>query len=743
MLNQDLNKKTEDKTNPIDWLNHARPENKKLWDQIHLILNKISETQENISLEEANHESLSLIKLLFKLEADNELLAAALLLPYTKQSVSITWIKEKIPPEIFPLVQGSRQMDLIDGLDIFLANNEGSPKISHKTNHKQYDKLSAMLLAIVDDVRIVVLKLAERLFTLMNAKHANKDIQQKLAQQTMALYAPLANRLGVGELKWQLEDWAFRYLEPDHYQAISKELKQRRVDREAYITQVQNELDHILRTQQFKSYEILGRAKHIYSIYRKIQRKQLSFDKIYDAHGFRILLPEVKDCYQLLSDIHSRWTPIQHEFDDYISHPKANGYQSIHTIVKGPQDRYVEIQIRTYDMNTAAELGLAAHWKYKEARTQTYEQKYQLLREMMSWQKEFGEHQSVLDEKFQDLFSDRIYVFTPQNRIIDLPIGATPLDMAYHLHTELGHQCKGAKVNHKMVPLTHRLRTGDVVELVTHPDHTPSRDWINPQHEYLKSNVAIRKVKNWFSRQYREENLQKGQLLLEKICKRENIMPQKCFELIKHFKFKNSDDLIIALGSGNLSTHALIRQLKPDVSPSQHHSHTQISSATENKHQKTVNFSGDGLLTQLAKCCQPIPGDPIIGYITTGKGVSIHHQQCKNILLAQTRRPERLLDMNWSQQDHRYPVTLYMTCFDHPEWLKEINGVMTHLKISLKSLQSRLDALTQEIKIEMLIEVNHQDDLQQIITQLTQLPFTKTVSRDQSRISSYPKKKKT
>jgi GTP pyrophosphokinase len=698
---------------PIEWLKYARPENEAIWESIETKLKNLLESQPDIDSTAINHKSITLIKLLCKLDADNELLTAALLLPYPSE-----WVKEMVGPDIYSLIHGSKQMDLTDSLE------------HHNHNQKQYDKLSAMLLAIVDDVRIVVLKLAERLFTLMNAKNAEKNAQQTLARQTMALYAPLANRLGVGELKWQLEDWAFRYLEPEHYQAISKELKQRRVDREAYITLVQNELDHLVRAQNFSSYEIMGRAKHIFSIYRKIQRKQLSFEKIYDAHGFRILLPEVKDCYQLLSDIHSHWTPIQDEFDDYISHPKPNGYQSIHTIIKGPQDRYVEIQIRTYAMNQAAELGIAAHWKYKEGRTQSYEQKYQLLREMMSWQKELGESQSLLDEKFQDLFSDRVYVFTPKNRIIDLPIGSTPLDMAYYLHTELGHHCKGAKVNQKMVPLTHRLRTGDIVEILSHPDHKPSRDWINPNHPYLKSALAIRKVKNWFSRQYREENLEKGQLLFDKICKRENIMPQKCFELIKHFRFKHPDDLIIALGSGNLSTHALIRQLKPDVAPSQ-----QTSATIENKQQQSFNFSSDGLLTQLAKCCQPIPGDPIIGYITTGKGISIHHQQCKNILLAQTRRPERLLDMTWSQQDHRYPVTLYMTCYDHPEWLKEINGVMTHFKISLKSLQSRLDALTQEIKIEMLIEVSHQDDLQQIILQLQQLPFTKMVSRDQSRIS--------
>lgn len=658
------------------------------------------------------------------LNADVDMLCAGLLLPYlTLNDHTRQLVTTQLSAEVYALLLGISRMNIMDSISISASDNPWT--------QKQLDHMSAMLLAIVDDVRIVVIKLAERLHAVELLRHADAKLQQSLGKKIMALYAPLANRLGLGQLKWQLEDWAFRYLDGDNYRLISKELKQRRQDRDLYISKVQDELDHLLRDAGFEHYEITGRAKHIYSIFRKIQRKQLSFDQLYDTNAFRILVPSVEDCYRCLSMIHDRWQHIQREFDDYISKPKPNGYQSIHTIVQGPEGRYVEIQIRSFAMDEAAELGVAAHWKYKEGGTvNNYESKYHLLREMMEWQLELTEIATEKSKTFSSLFKDRVYVFTPNNHIIDLPTGATPLDVAYHIHTDIGHRCRGAKVNHKMVPLTHAVHTGDIIEILTNPDHKPSRDWLNPERGYLKSKVAINKVKAWFARQFRQEKLEKGQQLWDKMAKREGFTPQQLHQLVTHFQFKSLDDLLVALGSGNVSTHALSRQLKPDVvlTPT-HNIDVDYHPKREPKTSSRI-VGAEHMLTTLAKCCQPIPGDAIVGYITKGRGVAVHRRNCRNFQQSVKYRPERILEISWGgEQGHRYPVNLHIEAVDDPTLIRDITGIFTHHHIPLLALHSRVDTLTSRAHLDLTIEVSNQDDLHATLVHLQQLPNTLRVDR--------------
>lgn len=692
------------------------------WQQVEALLAELCSDTPPTTAQQACSEAI--VVQLGLLEADFDMLCAGRLFPFLQfNEQQRLLISSRLSPDVYALLNGVKRMTIMDDLPISGDQTAWT--------QRQLDHMSAMLLAIVDDVRIVVIKLAERLHKLTLLRTAEPAVQLMLGKKIMALYAPLANRLGLGQLKWQLEDWAFRYIDGDNYRQISKELKQRRQDRELYISKVQDELDHLLRHAELDRYEITGRAKHIYSIFRKIQRKQLSFDKIYDTNAFRILVPSVEDCYHVLSMIHAHWSHIQREFDDYISRPKPNGYQSIHTIVEGPENRYVEIQIRTFDMDTAAELGVAAHWKYKEiGKSDGYENKYHLLREMMEWQLELSEAATEKSRVFSNLFKDRVYVFTPDNHIIDLPAGATPLDVAYHIHTELGHHCRGAKVNQKMVPLTHAMQTGDIIEILTSPEHKPSRDWLNAERGYLKSKTAIAKVKNWFARQFRQEKLEKGQLLWEKMAKREGYHQAQLLQLVEHFEFKSVDDLLVALGSGNISHHALSRQLKPDVIIEPPHN---LDLAFQSKHTPDTRsriVGAEHMLTSLAKCCQPIPGDAIVGYITKGRGVAVHRRNCRNFQQAVKYRPERILEISWGgEHGHRYPVNLKIEAVDHPSLIRDITALVTHYRIPLLGLHSRVDTLTSRAHLAITIEVSSQDDLHNLVVKLQQLPHTLHVDR--------------
>lgn len=665
---------------------------------------------------------------LIPLGCDSSTLAAAIIFPaFQHHFLTIHLVEEHLGPVIAKLITGVQKMEAIQYLDHFHTQNR---------QQNQVDNLRKMSLAMVDDVRIVLIKISERLSILKYLRNATPEKQQAEAKQIMNIYAPLANRLGVGQFKWQLEDLSFRYLYKEQYNEISKALKMRRSDREAYIKNFINLLTHLLNKNSLTSVSISGRAKHIYSIYRKIQRKQVDLSEIYDMSAVRILVPSVQDCYTVLSHVHNEWPHIEKEFDDYIAKPKANGYRSIHTVITGPDQINVEIQIRTYQMHDQAELGVAAHWKYKEgsATQSSYEQKINWLRSVIDWQRQVskGEAESLLKQTFDD----RIYVFTPTGDIFDLEAGATPLDFAYHVHTEIGHRCRGAKVNNVMVPLSHLLVTGDQVSILTGREPHPSRDWLNPDLGYLKTPRALHKVRNWFKRQSQEIYLEKGQQLWEKVCRRENINRSIIDNMFEEFNVKTLQDLLIAIGSGEVGVNTIINRIK--------HPHAEenvvetvltlsrrkkIPKLTSGQSDFTIE-GVDDLLTQLAKCCKPIPGDNIIGYITKGRGVTIHQQNCRNISYALQHYPERIVNANWvNQKKNSFPVELAIEAENRNDLIRDISNLIASENIPLLSLNSRVNPLNHITFVHLTIQIKNLDDLSQVLAHLRQVASVTQVSR--------------
>lgn len=591
-------------------------------------------------------------------------------------------------------------------------------------SHHHLDNLRKMLLAMIDDTRIVLIKLAERLAMLKRIKNENEIIKKSAAEQISTLYAPLANRLGIGQLKWQLEDFAFRYSDPEKYKQISKDLNMRRIEREQFIADMERRLAALLAENEVPQAKISGRPKHIYSIYKKTQRKNVAVSEIYDTSALRILVGSVSDCYRALSAVHHEWQPIQSEFDDYIAKPKANGYQSIHTAVIGPNNHNVEIQIRTVKMHEDAELGVAAHWHYKEGGDAQQEigNKINWLREVLAWQQELDAEKNTA---LANLFTDHIYVFTPNGDVLDLPKNATALDFAYHIHTEIGHRCRGAKVNGKIIPLTQSLQTGDHIEILTSKEAQPSRDWLRSESHYLTTASAKAKVRNWFKKQFYQAHLASGQLLWEKMQKEHHFPKNALDSIVAELNFKSNKDLLAAMGAGNLGTQAILQKLKTHFETKK----TEISSAisapaSKNKHSNSFIVAGvDDVLTQLARCCNPIPGDDILGYITQGRGITIHKQECHNIQTARERKAERLIDAQWpSRSDNRYPVHLQIEASDRAGLIRDISSIIANENASILSANSRINRADNIALLAIVFETGSKEQLQMIIKKIEQLP---------------------
>ncbi len=621
-------------------------------------------------------QGLAMADVLIALQCDSAAIAAAILYPtifYQKE------LSEKLhksfDPTICKLILGAIQIDTIHH-----APGEKN-KITGQQN--QVENLRKMLLAMVDDIRTILLKLAERLIMLQHLQNCDPKTQQQIAQDTMDYYAPLANRLGIGHIKWQLEDWGFRYLHPAEYQQISTALHMRHEDRVRGVHKMIAELKILLDKNNLKNAKISGRIKHIYSIYRKTQRKKLPVEQIYDVSAVRILLPTVHDCYTALSIVHHEWKPITTEFDDYIAKPKQNGYQSIHTAVLRKESP-IEIQIRTVDMHNQAELGIAAHWKYKEnkATTDNDEQKINLLRELLDWQHTISTEETQ-KKLYRAAFHDRVYVFSPNGDVFDLKSGATPLDFAYLIHTNIGHRCRGAKVNGALVPLTHTLQTGDRISILTTKEGHPSRDWLRPDLGYLKTMHAIRKVRAWF---YKQD-----------------------YETIP------SDETATAVEKTHSDTIVVPEKPLKKITPS------------------STDFSVQGathLLTQLAQCCHPIPGDHIIGYITQGRGITVHQKNCHNIRLSLANKPERIIDITWENQAQKnYRVTLEIQGEDRAGLLRDVTAVIAQLNLSILSITSRIDASYHFAIMELTIEVNNLELLEDIQKKIRQIHGVTRVKR--------------
>lgn len=675
------------------------------------------------------HQGLSMAEILAELNLDEETLAAAIVYSSVRYGdLNLDDVTEHLGAKVTKLVTGTKQMEAINVL------SEQHPDHSHDAT--TIDNIRKMLLAMVDDIGVVLIKLAERLCFLRNLTIYNETKKRALAKETMDIYAPLANRLGIGQLKWQLEDLSFRYLAPDEYKQISTALKLRRIERDQYIRDFIASLYELLKPYQIANLKISGRSKHIYSIYRKMQRKRVSFDEIYDVTAVRVLVDSIADCYTVLSHVHTQWQHIPKEFDDYIATPKPNGYQSIHTVVYGPTHRAVEIQIRTNEMHEKAELGVAAHWLYKEGKHKltSYEEKIAWLRQVLDWQKEVAQDNTIKQEIQTQLFDDRAYVFTPNGAVLDLPKGATPLDFAYHIHSELGNRCRGAKVNSHIVPLTYQLNTGDRVEILTVKSGQPSRDWINPHLNYLKTARAKAKVMQWFRKQDIEKNIAAGQLELEKELKRLGLKNIDIENTANKLHYKTKEDMLAALGRGDLRINAILQIIQP---PSELPVSNEISIKIETPRTKSSEVATDfdihgvgNLLTHIARCCKPIPGDPITGYITQGRGISIHRKDCPNILSSSERHQEKLIAVNWGSKIlDTYPVDLVINAYERQGLIRDITSLLANENISLLGINSTTNKATNITHISLTIEVNSLAPLSKILAHLNQVPNVYEVKR--------------
>ena len=562
----------------------------------------------------------------------------------------------------------------------------------------QAETLRKMLLAIVADVRLVTVRLAEQLRRMRAAKGAAESVRHRVAMETRLIFAPLANRLGIWHLKWELEDLAFRFLDQATYRNIAAGLNERRVQRERRIREVIDYLEKELEAVRINA-EIQGRSKHIYSIWRKMQRKRVGLDEIFDVSAVRILVDTVKDCYAVLGIVHAHWPYIPGEFDDYIANPKGNFYRSLHTAVIGPGDEPLEIQIRTREMHEHAELGVAAHWRYKEGggADPAFEKKISWLRQLLEPSEEGETDRDFIDRIQAEVFEDRVYAVTPDGDVIDLPAGSTPLDFAYHVHTQVGHHCRGARVNGRMVPLTYRLENGDKVEVITSDACHPSRDWLIPQRGYLVSPRSRSKVRSWFRRQDQDVNQKQGRAMLEKELQRLAVTPDLDV-LAGEFNFPTVDQLYLAVGAGDITLASVIstieRLRKPRVPDELQELPESRRRARRRKTDRSgIVVSGVGdLMTHMARCCRPVPPERIAGYITLGRGVTIHRQDCRNLLRLQDTNPERTIEVDWGQPpDTGFPVDILVEAYDRRGLLRDISTVLTEERTDILESTTRTD----------------------------------------------------
>lgn len=662
-------------------------------------------------------QGLAMGEILNNLNVDSSTLAAAIIFSAVKYTdLEYEDVQEHLGEKVAKLVKGTLQMDKINELyhAIVARGNYGH----------NIDNIRKMLIAIAEDIRIVLIKLAEELYILRRAINFQENQRKEIAQEIMAIYAPLANRLGMVIIKRELEDLAFQYLEPQKYEAILSALTQTKISREQYVNDFIAQIKKVLEENNIYDYKVSGRAKHIYSIYLKMQRKKVDFKDIYDTNAIRILVPSIDDCYHVLSCIHATFSHINKEFDDYINNPKPNGYRSIHTAVVGPQNINVEIQIRTYEMHQQSELGFAAHWIYKEGGTQQskYEDKIAWLRQVMDWQHEITNDEKIIDE-IRQIFNDRVYVFTPAGDILELPEGATPLDFAYTIHSDIGHRCIGAKINSKIVPLTYNLKTGDRIEILTSKNAKPSRDWLNASLGFLKTSRAKSKILHWYRKENFEKNIVLGQDILDKELRRLGITLQINMDLlVKKLNYKNKDEIFAALGSQELKLTTITSLL------SQKTVATDIDKIVIPKFSKT-HIAGDfhihgidNLLTRIANCCKPIPGDKILGYITKGNGVTIHREDCSNVLHALKTKPERILITSWSSDiAKKYSVDIVIRAIDRKGLVRDITTILADEGVMVVGLNLSIDKKNSIVSVYVTIEVESIPILTKVLAKITQL----------------------
>ncbi len=613
---------------------------------------------------------------LAELQLDASSLAAALLHDVPENcGIAISELKAKFGSEVAKLVDGTTRLGRLSW------SGEGVA-----TRESQAENLRKMLVAMAEDIRVVFIKLADRLHNMQTLDVLSSEKQRSVAQETLEIYAPLAHRLGIWKLKWQLEDLSFRYLEPRKYRQIAKLVAARRSQRESFIAEVIQTLSGEFDRAGLRA-EMSGRPKHIYSIHRKMEKYSAlgkDFDDIHDLLALRVLVDTVPDCYSALGIIHSLWRPLPEGFDDFIANPKPNGYQSLHTVVMYQGITPLEVQIRTRDMHHLAEYGVAAHWRYKEGEKKDihFEERIAWLRQLIEWHREFIGAEEFLESVKTDIFIDQVFVYTPKGEIKDLPKGSTPLDFAYRVHTELGHRCIGAKVNGRLVPLNYQLNNGDVVEIMSAKGAKgPSRDWLSPHLGYIRTSQAREKIRQWFKKQERAENIERGRELLEKEMKRLGIKLSEREKLAKLFKYDSLDDFLVAIGYGGITTH----QIALKLAAQQEQPRAEVTPAKPPVSAIQVLGIGD-LFTHLAQCCRPVPGDKIIGYVTRSRGVTIHRQDCYNVVNEDER--ERLIPVEWGQTDSLYPISIQVEAWDRVGLMRDITTIVAEEKVNIAAVSS-------------------------------------------------------
>ena len=615
-------------------------------------------------------------------------------------------------------------------------------RLDYRTKEdQQVNSMRKMFLAMAKDIRVVVIKLADRLHNMRTLKYMRSEKQKRIAQETLEIYAPLAHRLGIFNIKWELEDLSFRYMEPDKYYDLVDQMKEKRKVREEIVNEAIDVLKKTL-TESSISFEINGRPKHFYSIYKKMKKDNRDLSQIYDLYAIRVIVDTVQDCYGVLGIVHSLWKPLPYRFKDYIAMPKPNNYQSLHTTVIGTRGQPVEIQIRTWDMHHIAEYGVAAHWRYKEGRASQkatgFDEKMGWLRNLLEWQ-DMSNPQEFVNALKLDAFSDEVFVFTPRGDVIDLPQGAIPIDFAYRIHTDVGHRCVGAKVNGKIVPLDYALKNGDIVEVITSKTGKPSLGWL----KIVGSSESRSKIRNWFKKENREENIEKGSVALEKECKRLGhdwklvSHSGRIAKVAKQMNAGTEDDLLAAVGYGGFAVNTVLIKLLE--------LHKELDRVDDEQNEKSLieklkprkasghNHSGvlvkgeSGLLVRLSKCCSPVPGDPIIGFVTRGRGVSVHRADCPNVRLDED--VDRLIDVEWDYgMSESFEVNMEISAYDRTGMIADIMAALAEMKISITSINAKVSE-TKSVTIHLGISIKDLAQFEFVATKIRRLKDVYKVQR--------------
>ena len=688
--------------------------------------------QKRVSGEDYIIHPLAVAKILTDLQIDDITISAAILHDVVEDTThTLDEMRELFGDEVAMLIDGVTKLG----------------RIQYKSKEEQQlESYRKMFLAMAKDIRVIMIKLADRLHNMRTLKYMREDKQKRIARETIEIYAPLANRLGISNVKWELEDLCLRYLDPKAYYDLVESVKQKRQERQAFIDEAHEQIVEKLEEAHITA-EIQGRAKHFYSIYKKMKRDQKDISEIYDLSALRVLVDSVKDCYGVLGIIHAMWKPLPGRFKDYIAMPKSNGYQSLHTTVicRGYP---LEIQIRTFAMHKVSEYGVAAHWKYKEAgksvgATREYDQKMSWLRQMVSLQHELDDPREYFEALKVDVFSDEVFVFTPKGDVVDLPKGSIPIDFAYRIHTEVGHHCVGAKVNSKIVPLEYKLKNGDIVSIITNKSNNgPSRDWLN----IVASSETRTKIRSWFKKQRKEENIARGMDMMEKEAKhlgyvpKEILKPERLELLAKKLNIPQVNDLLASIGYGGITLNGILGKLiemhkqdlqkatPPDISQML----SELKQPLKNRKKKAshgILVEGEGgFLVRLARCCNPIPGDPITGYITRGRGVSVHRSDCPNLL--NDMDFSRVIEVNWDVGlDKVYTVQIEIVCNDKTGMLAELFALPAEMKVNISSLTAKTNKTNRTSIVNMGLDVRNSQQVAQIVTKIRRMKDVYSVSR--------------